>query len=297
MARTADGPAWNVDYWQIAGAGYFETLGIPLKEGRFFTAADAMGGPGVAIVNEAMARRFWPDQSPIGRRVKAVPQDTAEWLTIVGVVGDVNQQGLGRVPGTELCLPLSQFKQATGFVAREVVIVVRSAGPDPMGLLSPIRTTVAGLDPTLPISNVRTMHQVFDESLTKPRFLMTLLVAFAGVALLLAAIGIYGVLSHSVAQRTSEIGIRLALGASRAAVAQQAVGQGMFLAGVGVVIGLLGSLALLRLIQSLLYDVASTDRTTYVAVAALAVGVALLACIMPALRAMRINPIDALREE
>lgn len=196
-----------------------------------------------------------------------------------------------------MCLPLPQFKQATGFAVREVVLVARSAGPDPTQLLGPIRTAIASFDPGLAVANVRTMNEVFDESLARPRFLATLLLAFAAIALVLAAVGIYGVLSYSVVLRTTEIGVRLALGAGRLAILRLIVGQGMLLSGIGLVVGFLASMAVLRAIRSLLYGVAPTDPVTHLAVAALTAGLALLSCAVPALRAMRIDPTLALRQQ
>jgi putative ABC transport system permease protein len=296
LAKSKDGPIWNVDYWQIVGDRFFETLRIPLREGRFFTEGDGPGRALVAIVNEAMAKKFWGDVSPVGRRVRP-GGDGQPWVTVVGVVGDVKQQGLESPVGTELYLPASQVPDATGGPLRDYYLVARSAGPEPLALVPGIRGAIAELDATLPVADIRTMEDVFRSSVARPRFVMTLLAAFALIAVALAAVGIYGVLSHTVALRTNEIGVRMALGARRRQILADVVGQGLALAGIGVAFGLGLALALSRVLQSLVFGISATDPLTLVTVVVAVALVALCACLVPAGRAVRVDPMVALRYE
>jgi putative ABC transport system permease protein len=297
MTKQPDGPIWNVDYWQIVADRYFETMQIPLVEGRYFTEGDGEGATPVAIVNKAMAEKFWPGQSPIGRRVRATPGPNSKWLTVVGIVGDVKQQGLDAAVGTELYMPMRQMPESNGFMPRAMQIAVRSASADPLALVPSIRKAIADLDPTLPVAGVRTMDEVFQRSVSRPRFLLTLLVAFALVALALAAVGIYGVLSYSVAQRTNEIGVRMALGASRSDVLRMVVRQGMRLALAGVVVGGVAAFGAAQLLRSLLFGVSPADPATFIAVAIILGFAAFAACAIPAQRATRVDPTTALRYE
>jgi predicted permease len=289
-------PPWNVDYWQIVADDYFTTLRIPLVEGRYLEAGDAPGAPLAAVVNEAMARKFWPGESPLGRRVRPAG-DESPWVTIVGVVGDVKQQGLEASTGTELYMPMRQTPEMIGGASRTMILVARAGQADPGALIPALRGTVASLDPGLPITNVRTLDEVLGEAVARPRFVATLLFLFAAVALLLAAVGIYGVLAEAVTQRTGEIGVRMALGADRSRILRMIVGQGMALAAAGLALGLLGSLALVRLMRSLLFGVGAADPLSWAAGAAVLLAVALTACLLPALRATRVDPMVALRAE
>jgi putative ABC transport system permease protein len=295
LAKTKDGPIWNVDYWQIVGDHYFETLRIPLREGRIFTEGDGAGAPLVAIVNEAMAKKFWGDVSPVGRRLQAGGRDQP-WLTVVGVVADVKQQGLEAPVGTELYM-LSSQPAATGGPLRDYYLVARTAGPPPLALVPSIRGAIADLDASLPVAEIRTMEDVFKSSVARPRFVMTLLAAFALIAVILAAVGIYGVLAHTVALRTNEIGVRLALGAKRRQILADVVRQGLTLASVGVALGLGLALALHRVLDSLVFGISATDPMTLVLVVAIVALVALFACLVPAGRAVRVDPMVALRYE
>ncbi len=297
LAKSKDGPIWNVDYWQIVGDHFFETLRIPLREGRFFTEGDGPGRPLVAIVNEAMAKKFWGDVSPVGRRLRPNGGEGQPWVTVVGVVADVKQQGLESPVGTELYMPASQAPEATGGPLRDYYLVARSAGPEPLALVSGIRGAIAELDASLPVADIRTMEDVFRSSVARPRFVMTLLAAFALIAVALAAVGIYGVLAHTVALRTNEIGVRMALGARRRQILAGVVGQGLALAGIGVAIGLGLALALSRVLQSLVFGISATDPLTLVTVVATVALVALCACLVPAGRAVRVDPMVALRYE
>jgi putative ABC transport system permease protein len=287
------GPKQNVDYWQAAGDRYFETMGIRLIDGRFFDERDGESAPPAVIVNQAMAHMFWPGESPIGRRVRTNME--GPWQTVVGVVADVKNGGLDRPAGTELFIP---YRQAAGLfdILREASIVVRTTG-NPGALASGARRAVREVDPAMPVSDVRTMDDVISAVQARPRFLTTLLTLFAAVALLLAAVGIYGVISFSVARRTGEIGVRMALGASAGDVLGMVLGQGMKLAAAGVALGAIGAFALTRFISGLLYGVSSLDARTFAAMALLLSAVTLLACYLPARQATKVDPTTALRYE
>ena len=289
-------PAHNIDYYQGASAGYFEAMKIPLVKGRGFTTGDA-GGPGVAVINEAMAKRFYPKTDPIGRRVRpSGPSDTLPWFTIVGVAKDVKQGGLDQKVGTEVYFNIEQGPRLNGFAPNAVNLVIRSTRP--LEALAPsIQSTVRTMDRGLPIVQLRSMASVFGDSVSRQRFLSQLLGIFAGVALLLAAIGTYGVLSYVVTERQREIGIRVALGASTCGIVRLVLRQGLSLAVIGIVIGVGGALALARVTQSLLFGVSPTDPMTYAAVGAVILLVALAACMVPAQRAMRVDPLVAIRNE
>jgi len=297
LARTKDGPIWNVDYWQMVGDHSFETLQVPLREGRYFTESDGPGAPLVAIVNETMAKKFWGEISPVGRRLRPKGGDDQPWATVVGVVADVKQQGLEAPVGTELYLPASQAPASTGGPLRDYFLVARTAGPEPLALIPGTRRAIAELDSTLPVADIRTMDDVFRSSVARPRFVMTLLAAFALIAVALAAVGIYGVLAHTVALRTNEIGVRMALGARRRQILADVVRQGLGLAAIGVALGVLLSLALSRLLQSLVFGISATDPLTLALVVAVVAFVALCACLVPAGRAVRVDPMVALRAE
>jgi predicted permease len=272
----------------IASAGYFDTMGIPLRRGRAFNERDAAGAPAVIIVTEKMAERFWPGADPVGRRLS---WDGGEsWRTIVGVVGDVNHTGLDRAPEFESYVPFPQVPSAG------MAVVVRTAG-EPTSLVRAVRDEILAVDKEQPVFGVRTMSQIVSNSIARQRLSATLLGVGAGLALLLASIGIYGVLAYAVTQRTHEIGVRLALGARAADVLGLVIRQGMGLALIGVSAGLFGALGLTRLLSGFLYGVSATDPLTFLTVALLLVGVAFLACYVPARRATKIDPMEALRYE
>jgi putative ABC transport system permease protein len=286
-------PPSNVDYYQGATTGYFETMGIRIVDGRAFNATDAAGGP-VAIINEALARRFYPNQNPIGRRLRPSFGPDVPWFTIVGVAKDVKQGGLDAPAGTELYLNVEQSPRVLGFVPRQMNIVLQSTQPL-SALAGSIRSAVAAMDPTLPIVQLRTMHEVIGASLARQRFLSLLLGLFAVVALLLAAIGTYGILAYMVTERQREIGIRLALGAGAAQVVRLVLGQGATIAGLGIVLGMAGALGLARLTQSLLYGISPFDPLTFATVAGTIALVAVLACLVPMRRAARVDVLEAVR--
>ena len=293
LERTEDGPPHNVDYWQFVSDSYFETMRIPIVEGRAFSVQD-MGTEGmpVALVNETMAKTFWPDESPLGRRVKP-PGDENPWLTVVGVVKDVKQAGLENETGTELYFFVPQVA-LIGYFPRTMQVVLRTNVP-PTSLASTVREAVWSLDGALPLSDQQTMGYVLYGSVARPRFVTLLLTIFAAVALALAAVGTYGVMSYSVAERGHEIGIRMALGADPGGVLSMVLYEGIKLAGVGVVVGLLAAFGLTRFMATFLYEVASTDLVTFVAVPVVLVLVAAFAVLIPARRATRVDPIVVLR--
>jgi putative ABC transport system permease protein len=283
----------NVDYYQFASVGYFETMGIPIVDGRAFELADIARGPAV-IVNEALAERFFRGRSPVGGRISPNPERFG-WFTIVGVAKDVKQGGVDQKTGTELYFIAEQVA-AAGFPQRNMNVVVRSALPAG-SLRGVIEAAVRESDAALPIIRYRGMDEVFAESVSRPRLLANLLAIFAGLALLLAALGTYGILSYMVTERRREIGIRMALGAAQKTVVRMIMGQGVAIAAAGLAIGLAGALALNRVIATLLFGVAPTDPTTFLVVAATIVFVALLACFLPARRAARVDPMVVLRDE
>jgi len=288
-------PPQNVDYYNYVMPNYFSTMRIPMVEGRSFGPMDGAKSPPVVIVNQTLARLFYPGQSAVGHRIQPGGViDTARWFTIVGVAKDVKQGGVDAKTGTEIYLLDQQTPAYEGFAPRNMNIVVRSTLSRD-ALASSIRRIVASVDPGLPVVGLRSMDEVFDDALARPRFLAELLVIFAAVALALAAVGTYGVLAYSVAERRREIGIRMALGASEGGVLTLVLRQGMLLAGIGLLVGLAGALAVTRVVSSLLFGVQPTDPATFAAVGLFMLAVALVACVVPARRATRVDQLVALR--
>ena len=289
------GPIHNVDYYQQVTVDYLATMGIPVVEGRGFTDADTASAGGVVLVNETLAKRFYPNQSPLGRILK--PSMSGEpSMTIVGVVKDVKQGGVGEATGTELYFLAEQLPAVAKGAPGTLNIVVRSSTP--FDTIAPTLQQVArSMDARLPVIDMRPMDDVFAESMARPRFLMTLLACFAALALLLAAIGTYGVLSYLVSERRQEIGIRMALGAERSTLLGMVMKHGLTLALTGLFLGLAGSFAVTRLMQTLLFNVRPADPATMLAVAAVIAGVAVIACYVPARRATHVDPLIALRTE
>jgi predicted permease len=288
-------PPANVDYYQTATAGYFETMGIEIVAGRAFNAGDAIGGP-VVIVNEALVKRFYKDTDVLGRRVNPFFGPNTPMFTIIGVAKDVKQGGLDVPAGTELYFNYEQGPRLVNFAPRQMNLVLEVTRP--LSALAPsIRQAVAAVDPGLPIVQMRMMDDVVGASLVRQRFLSLLLSIFAGVALLLAAIGTYGVLSYMVSERQREIGIRMALGAGNGQVVGLVLRQGVTIAGIGIVVGVAGALALSRLTQSLLFGVDPADPATFGIVIAVIVVVATAACLIPMHRATRVDPLTAIRAD
>jgi putative ABC transport system permease protein len=279
---------------RVVSPGYFEAMRIPLLRGRLFQDADGPDAPPVAIVNETMARKFWPDQDALGKRFKFDDADgKTPWRTIAGIVGDVRQMRLNDPPRQEMYFPYLQARE-NWMVPRDLAI--HTSG-DPLSLAGAVRQAVWSVDKDQPVSDVMTLDNLLDHEVAQRRVQTALLGGFAAVALILACIGIYGVLSYLVTQRTREIGVRVALGASAADVFRTVAGQGMTLAAVGIAAGLAVALALSRLLGSLLFGVSAGDPLAYVSAIAVFGAVALLACYFPARRAARVDPLVALRYE
>lgn len=279
---------------------YFETLGIPLNEGRTFERRDHEEPAAVAVVSAAFAKEFWPDASALGRRVtRGLPAQVTDvdWYTIVGVVGDVRDDGLSQDAPKMIYFPVVGLGGAfSDWTVRTMTVAMR-AGTDPMGLAAAARDKVWALDANLPIVRLRTGASVLTESTARTSYIMILLGIAASVALLLGAIGIYGVISYIVSQRTREIGIRMALGAARADVSRMVVGQGMRLALMGVTLGVVGALVATRLMMSLLYGVRANDPVTFVSTGLFLLAVTVAATYIPARRAAGASPVRALHYE
>jgi putative ABC transport system permease protein len=272
------------------GPGYFATLGIPVLRGREFTAQDAVANARAVVINEAMARREYPDTDPIGRRFSFGPDDQGnpQWLDIVGVVGNVRQYRADQDP-----VPMT-YAPTIAAPGRAQNLLIRTAG-EPMAVAGAVRAALQSLDASLPVSPPRTLDDVIGASLTQRRFNMTLLLVFAGLALVLAVAGIYGTVAYAVAQRTQEIGIRVALGASSREILTLVLGGALKPVAGGLVIGVLVALGLARLLEGLVYGVSTTDPVTFISLPVLLGVVATLAGLFPALRATRIDPLEALR--
>jgi putative ABC transport system permease protein len=295
---TVDSPAVAPDKaspetdYRAVTPGYFQAMGISLISGRYFDERDADTAPPVGIIDETMASSYWPNEVPIGKRIKlGGMQSKQPWMTIVGVVRHVHYRTLEARSRVQLYWPLAQ--RPTGFMS----LAIRTSAADPMSLAPSVERLVLGIDPEQPVDHVLTMEEVMADSLARRRLTLTLLGIFAGGAMLLAALGIYGVTAYMVTQRQQEIGLRMALGASRAAVLGLVVRQGMSLLGAGLAAGLVLSLALMWVLSSLLFAVRPYDPVSLAAAAAALALVALLACSIPAWRAARVDPLVALRYE
>jgi predicted permease len=302
---TDDGPAQNVDYWQFATVDYLQTMGTRVLEGRGFEARDGAESSPVVLVNQRLVEVFYPDESPLGRRLRpgfgAPEGQEFPWFTIVGVVEDVKQGGLAESTGTEVYWSFEQVGALLGLTPRTMSVVARARieggerGVERVA--NALQEAVWEIDRSLPVADLRTMDQVVSGSVARSRFVTLLLSVFGVLALILAAIGIYGVMSYAVTEQGREIAIRSALGAQRRTILGAVLRQGMWVAALGLAVGVVATLGLSRFLRSMLFEVEASDPSTYVVVLALLTGVALLACLVPALRATRVDPIKVLRSE
>jgi putative ABC transport system permease protein len=272
---------------------YLGALGISLLSGRAFQITDAENMPRVGMINEMIARRFFPSSDPVGKRFtfgRVTAASKPDWITIVGVVADTKLYGLGNPARLEVYLPLRQQPQ------RHADLIVKS-GVEPAAMTSAIRGAIGTIDKDQPIFAIATMNEMIDNSMSASRITLILLGLFGALALVLASIGIYGVISYSVAQRTHEIGVRMALGADRGDVVRMILSHGVRIAGAGVLIGAVASFGLTRLMTKMLYSVSAADPVTFITVGLALLMVAMLACYIPARRTLRVDPMVALRYE
>jgi putative ABC transport system permease protein len=271
---------------------FFKTMRIPVVKGRTFGTEDQLGSQRVAMIDDEFVHKYFRDQDPIGKRITFDARaKEPKWITIVGVVGHAMHEGLDAKPRIQLYLAYAQTPDIP-FMS----VAVRTTG-EPLLMARPVRDAIHSVDKDMPMSNVKSMDDLLESSLGQRRLSMILLGAFSAIALLLASIGIYGVLAYSVTQRSRELGIRMALGAARGRVLRLVIGQGMTLVAIGIVIGLVGAYALMRLLASQLYAITPTDPGTFLGVSLLLGAIALLATLVPALRATRVDPVVALRED
>jgi putative ABC transport system permease protein len=286
---------YTIASYRVVSAGYLKTMGVPLITGRWVEDRDREGTPAVAVVNSSFARTYFPNQSPIGQHIQvgAVPSPNIPWMEIVGIVADV-KQSLASESSSEMYVAYRQADQVLPVLT--LSLVVRTAG-DPLTQTNSIRSVVHDIDPNQPVTGIRSMEENITQSISQPRFRTVLLAVFAGIALVLAAVGIFGVMAYSVAQRTRELGLRMALGSSRSRVLQLVLGHGVRLTLVGVAIGLVATFFLTRYVSSLLFNVPAYDPMTLVGVVAALIVISLCACYLPARRATLVDPIVALREE
>ncbi len=282
----------NADF-QAVTPGYFSAMGVVMLRGRPISEADHEDAPLSAVINETMAERYWPGEDALGRRFRMGTADQP-WLSIVGIARTVRHNEVTEAPRAEMYVPHAQLPREIGSTPRGMALVVRTSG-DPLALAGPVREAVRVLDRNLPVSDLRPLAAVAADALAQPRFTTWLLGVFAALALALAAVGIYGTVSLLMAERSAEVGIRMALGADPGSILRLVMGQGLSLAGAGVAIGLAGGVALTRGIASLVYGVGTLDPLTFVAVPALLCAVAALACLVPARRAASLDPVLTLR--
>jgi putative ABC transport system permease protein len=267
-------------------------MGLPLRRGRFFLESDGPGSPPVVVIDEVLAERYWPGENPIGKRIsRGNPANPATvWFEVIGVVGHAAHEGLDADARVQYYFHYRQRPLSGGS------LIVRTAG-EPLSGVAALRQAVRDVDADMPLSGIASMEDLIDRSVGQRRLAMSLLAVFAFLGLLLAATGIYGVMAHMVTQRAQEMGLRMALGAGRRDVLSLVLGQGVKLAALGLALGVAGSIALTRVIESQLYNVRATDPLTFVTVTALLAVVGLVATMVPALRATRLDPVTALRQE
>jgi putative ABC transport system permease protein len=296
VPRVQGGPIHNIDYYNNVSFGYIDTLRVPLVAGRGFQESDVTGGP-VALINESLAKKFYPNMDPLGRGIRpASRQSPPPYARIVGIVKDLKQGGVDAAAGTEVFFLADQAPRIYQFAPSSMNLAVRSTIP--FETLAPLlRAAVADVDASLPIVRLRTMEEVFADTMQRPRFLAVLLMVFAGLALLLAAVGTYGILSYVVTERRREIGIRMALGADRSSVLRMVLRQGLTLTGIGLAAGIAASFLVNRALTTLLFNVKPNDPATLAVVAALIAVVAICACLIPARNATRVDPLVVLRQD
>jgi putative ABC transport system permease protein len=280
--------------WQVVSTDYFRAMGIALRQGRMITDADDERGPLVVVINEALARRAWPDGNALGQRITMGGNVGGE-RTVVGIVADIRHRGLDAEPRPEMYLPHAQWANGGGSAEARLYLVVRTAR-DPRALIAPMRSAIRALDPNLPVAQVRTMDDVLNSWTAARRLALIILAMLASTAVVLAAAGLYGVVGYTVAQRTSEIGIRRALGARASSVLALVGRQGATPVVIGIVVGLMGAVGASRLVASLLFHVSTVDPVVFVGAPALLLVIAAAAVIVPARRAVRVDPIIALRQ-
>lgn len=286
---------YEANHRQVS-AGYFQTIGVPLLNGRFFDGTDSEQSQRVAMVNQTMARQYWPGEDAVGRRFTiGKPASPSAWLTIVGIVGDVRQMGLEAPVKAEMYFPYHQVQGYQWFGPRD--LVVRTSGGDPIGWAGAVAREVHAVDPDEAVANVRTLEAILDEHVAEPRLAAALLVAFAGLALVLASVGIYGMLSFFVAEHLPEIGVRVALGADKSDIVRLIVGKGLVLTLAGASFGAIGALAMTRVLSSQLYGVGEHDPLAFIGAAIAVLAVAVVASYFPARRAAGLDPVVALRAE
>jgi predicted permease len=278
---------------RVASPGYFRAMGIPVRRGRVFGQTDGAGAPPVAVVSESLARRYFPGEDAVGRRVTMNEHGKGPFMTIVGVVADVKYLELGGNPEPEMYRDYRQFL----FAPFAMSVALRARAGDPMQLAATVQKEIRAIAPDQPVTELKTMRRVVAANVSQPRFYTLLLGIYAAIALLLAATGLYGVLAHTVSQRAQEIGIRMALGAPRRSILRLVLTHALLLVSAGVVLGLGGALALTRLISAQLYNTTPTDPVTFAAVSVLMIAVAAAAAYVPARRAVRVDPMVALRCE
>jgi putative ABC transport system permease protein len=277
--------------YRVVDAGYFETMRIPLRGGRLIDSRDRENSPRVLLVNETLARQFWPNEQPIGKRIAlSGARGESQWREVVGIVADVKHYSLDGETRPEMYFPFSQEPQTA------VSAVIRTTGA-PESLAAAVRRELMAMDREQPILAVRPLDELLSRSVALPRFYSALLAIFSVVALLLAAVGIYGVMSFAVGQRTHEMGVRMALGARAGSVQRMVLGEGLVFALVGAVLGVAAALALTRVMSKLLYGIAPSDPVTFLGATLLMLAVATAACLIPARRATRVDPMLALRSE
>jgi predicted permease len=282
--------------WQAVTPGYFEAMGIPLRKGRYFTEADRLDGQPVIIVNDGMARKFWPREDPIGKRVKVGGSGHSPWSTVVGVVGDVRHNGITAEVHEQWYLPQTQFHASTGFAVTAMTLVIETA-PPPIQLARPVRAAILAYDPKLPAASVQDLDELLSKAVAQPRITMLLMILCAVLALVLAVVGTYGVIGYTVSQRSHEIGLRMALGAQPGRVLGMVVRQGLAISLLGLAMGEVAAIFLTRFLAGLLFGVGDRDPTIFAGGAVVLLLVAIGASLLPARRAAGIDPAIALRRE